>query len=372
MARRKKDSEDRTERVLKKLTDMGHQAIRDIDRRRSPKLSIPVRSLSNVSFNKRRSIIELGNSKQDRLFFNTGMAKKFMQTFLVAEACKQLLDQGKTTSIRDLCYMVKHTIPNSMVESVEDQAESDACLEDLEVTIDTLREELNLFASNRGAMVGNVTLIDSGDTIDCRRMGSGGYNIPSIVEPDVIEFVEINADFVLLVEKDAVWRRLNEDKFWKDYNCILLHGGGQPSRGVRRLVYRFADEAKLDVFVLTDNDPWGYYIYSVIKQGSINLAYESIRMAVPKAKFIGLSAEDKDRFDLPNDNKLRLNKTDIARARQIKKYPWFQKKHWQSEIKLMLDNGMKYEIEALSSKGISFITEEYLPHKFSNPDEMLD
>lgn len=372
MARRKKDSEDRTERVLKKLTDMGHQAIRDIDRRRSPKLSIPVRSLSNVSFNKRRSIIELGNSKQDRLFFNTGMAKKFMQTFLVAEACKQLLDQGKTTSIRDLFYMVKHTIPNSMVESVEDQAESDACLEDLEVTIDTLREELNLFASNRGAMVGNVTLIDSGDTIDCRRMGSGGYNIPSIVEPDVIEFVEINADFVLLVEKDAVWRRLNEDKFWKDYNCILLHGGGQPSRGVRRLVYRFADEAKLDVFVLTDNDPWGYYIYSVIKQGSINLAYESIRMAVPKAKFIGLSAEDKDRFDLPNDNKLRLNKTDIARARQIKKYPWFQKKHWQSEIKLMLDNGMKYEIEALSSKGISFITEEYLPHKFSNPDEMLD
>ncbi|MDA0839266.1 MAG: DNA topoisomerase IV subunit A [Planctomycetota bacterium] len=372
MAKKTNNSEDRTARVLDKLAEMGNQAIRDIDRNRSPKLSIPVRSLSNVSFNKRRSIIELGSSKQDRTFFNVGMAKKFMQTYLVAQACKQLLDEGKTTSIRDLYYMVKHTIGDSKVNTVDEQAESDACLEDLEVTIDTLREELNLFASNRGAMVGKVTLVDSGDTIDCRRMGSGGYSIPSIVEPDVIQFVEIDADFVLLVEKDAVWRRLNEDKFWKDYNCVLLHGGGQPSRGVRRMVHRLAMEAKLDVFVLTDNDPWGYYIYSVIKQGSINLAYESIRMAVPGARFIGLSAGDKEQFDLPSDDKLRLNKTDVIRAKQIKNYPWFQKKHWQDEINLMLKNEMKYEIEALSSKGISFITEVYLPHKFANPKEMLD
>jgi hypothetical protein len=34
--------------------------------------------------------------------------------------------------------------------------------------------------------------------------------------------------------------------------------------------------------VLVDNDPWGLYIYSVLKQGSINLAYESMRMAVPE------------------------------------------------------------------------------------------
>ena len=37
-----------------------------------------------------------------------------------------------------------------------------------------------------------------------------------------------------------------------------------------------------------DNDPWGYYIYSVLKQGSINLAFESQRMAIPEAKYLGL------------------------------------------------------------------------------------
>ncbi|MEK7412428.1 MAG: hypothetical protein AAB263_03805 [Planctomycetota bacterium] len=46
----------------------------------------------------------------------------------------------------------------------------------------------------------------------------------------------------MLVEKDAVWRRLNEDKFWKKYGAILIHGQGMAPRGVRRLVHRLASE----------------------------------------------------------------------------------------------------------------------------------
>ena len=134
-------------------------------------------------------------------------------------------------------------------------------------------------------MVGPITLIDNGDEIDCSRMGSGGYSIPSIVEPEVIQFDrKCNAKFILHVEKDTVWQRFNEDKFWEKHNCILTHGGGQPPRGVRRMLHRLHNELKLPVYCLLDNDPWGYYIYSVIKQGSINLAYESQRMAIPDAK----------------------------------------------------------------------------------------
>ena len=75
---------------------------------------------------------------------------------------------------------------------------------------------------------------------------------------------------------------------------------------MRRLLYRFADELKLPVYVLVDNDPWGYYIYSVVKQGSINLAYESRRMAVPTARFIGMSSFDAAKFDLPRTVTIQL------------------------------------------------------------------
>jgi DNA topoisomerase-6 subunit A len=234
--------------------------------------------------------------------------------------------------------------------------------------MDALREELHLFASNKGAMVGNMTIIDSGDSIDLRRMGSGGWSVPSIVEENVVKFKNCEAKFIILVEKDAVWRRLNEDKFWKKHNCIIIHGGGQPPRGVKRLLRRMVDELKLPLYVFVDNDPWGLYIYSVVKQGSINLAYESKRMAVPSARFIGLSSYDQEKYDLPKNVTIRLNDEDIKRAKQMLSYPWFQKKSWQKELKHMLAKGVKLELEALSAKGISFITEKYLPDKLKNKE----
>jgi hypothetical protein len=54
------------------------------DRSKDPTFSIPIRSLANVNFDEKRGLIELGKRKQARSFFNVGMAKKFMQTVLVA------------------------------------------------------------------------------------------------------------------------------------------------------------------------------------------------------------------------------------------------------------------------------------------------
>jgi DNA topoisomerase-6 subunit A len=292
-----------------------------------------------------------------------------MQTLLVGSGVKQLIDQGKTTSIRGMFYLLKHTIEGTSEETFDSQDECDPIIEDVEVTLDAMREELHLYAKNAGAMVGPITLIDSGDEIDCSRMGSGGYSVPSIVEPDVVEFKKSQAKFVLFVEKDAVWRRFNEDKFWRDHDCILIHGGGQPPRGVRRLIHRFHNELKLPVYCLLDNDPWGYYIYSVLKQGSINLAYESRRMAIPAARFMGVRSADFARCELKPSATIKLNDQDIKRANQIKCYPWFEhKKAWQKEIDLMLKNGFKMEVEALISKGISYATEEYVPQRLEEQD----
>ncbi|MEK6249355.1 MAG: hypothetical protein N2C12_14325, partial [Planctomycetales bacterium] len=205
--------------------------------------------------------------------------------------------------------------------------------------------------------------------IDCSKMGSGGYGVPSIVEPHTIQFKDCQAKFILHVEKAAVWQRFNEDKFWKSHNCILTHGGGQPPRGVRRMLYRLHNELNLPVFCLLDNDPWGYYIYSVIKQGSINLAHESQRMAIPAARYIGVRSKDFRRCKLSESVQIQLSDNDRKRARQIAEYPWFKKKkNWQREIDLMLKNDFKLEVEALISKNISYVTEQYVPDRLSDGD----
>ena len=304
--------------TITRLNGLAEQVVAQAAEGKNPCIDIPIRALSNVNWNEKRSIIEMGDRTQSRTLFNVNMAKRFTQTFLVAAACKELLDAGKTTSIRDLYYMTKHTIGRTSENTFDGQEESDPIIEDLEVTINTLREELHLFASNRGSLVGEITFVDAGDTIDARRQGSGGWAVPSIVEDDVIQFVKSDAKFILLVEKDAVWRRLNEDKFWKKHKCILVQSGGQPARGVRRLLRRMVDDLKIPLYVLVDNDPWGLYIYSVLKQGSINLAYESVRMAVPSARFLGLSSFDRERYDLPDGSTIMLNKKDEDRAKQIR------------------------------------------------------
>ncbi len=360
---------DRDKKTLRDLVGLADRIVVDAEKKRDPYLDIPARTLSNVRYNKTKRRIEMGSNTNRRQLFNLSQAKSYMQTVLVASGCKQLIEQGKTTSIRGLYYLLKHTIEGTREETFDDQAECDPVIEDVEVGLNSLREELHVYASNRGNMVGPLTLVDSGDEIDCARMGSAGYSIPSIVEGDVISFKKCTAKFILHVEKDTVWRRFSEDKFWLKHNCILTHGGGQPPRGVRRMLNRLHNELNLPIYCLLDNDPWGYYIYSVIKQGSINLAYESERMAIPEAKFLGLRSRDYERCGLSPSVRINLNDQDIKRAKQIASYPWFEhKKNWQKEIEQMLKNGFKLEVEALISKDISYVTEEYTPARLAEGD----
>ncbi|MDZ4658221.1 MAG: DNA topoisomerase IV subunit A [Bythopirellula sp.] len=361
----------RDKKTMTSITGLADRVVSAAKTRKDPYVDIPSRTLSNVKFSPRKGILEMGSGKNRRQLFDLSQAKAYMRTMLVASGCKRLLDQGKTTSLRGLFYMLKHTIEGAKENTFDDQNECDTIIEDVEVLLDSIREELHLYAENRGAMVGNITLTDKGDTIDCARMGSGGYAIPSIVEPEVIELdpKKCGAKFILHVEKGTVWQRFNEDKFWQKHNCILTHGSGQPPRGVRRMLYRLHNELKLPIYCVLDNDPWGYYIYSVIKQGSINLAYESQRMAIPEAKYLGLRSIDHERCKLSDSVKISLNENDRKRAKQIAQYPWFEKKRrWQAEIQRMLKNDFKLEVESLISKDISYVTEVYVPERLAEQD----
>jgi len=360
---------ERDARTMKKIEGLAERVVKTSMSGKDPSIDIPTRSKSNTIWNKKRGILEMGDSTSERPLFDLKTAKQFMQTMLHASTIKDLIEAEKTSSLRGVFYKAKHTVAGTKENTFDTQDESDPILEDLEVSMGALREELHIFAENRGSLVGNITIVDKGDEIDCRRMGSGGYAIPSIVEPDIIQFKKCEAKFVLHVEKGTVWNRFNEDRFWENNNCILTHGAGQPPRGVRRLLQRFSRELKLPIICVLDCDPWGHYIYSVIKQGSISLAFESSRLAIPDAKFLGIRAKDYDECKLPDAVKIDLNDNDIKRAREILAYPWFEgHRGWKKEIDRLLSNGFKMEVESLITKDISYVTEEYVPQRLKAKD----
>lgn len=360
--------EQKDKEVIKRLDGMGETLLKQIDKKQNPAIELPVRSLNNIYFDQKSKTIKLGDKTSQRQFLNVAHTRKFMQSVLVAAEIKKVIDEKATVSIRDLYYALKHTIEGTNENTFEEQGESDPIIEDIEASLNLLREELHLAASSKGVVVGNMKIKDGKDTIDLTRMGSGGWGVPSNVEPERIEFKDIDADYILFIEKDAVWKRFNEDQFWRKNKCLLVTGRGQPSRAERRLVQRLNQEHNLPVYALMDADPWGMYIYSVIKQGSISLSYSEEKLATPQTKYIGLTVKDVERYKIPKEVTIKLNQLDVKRLNEMASYEWFKKKEWQDEFQLMKNKAVKLELEALSKKGIRFISEEYLPDKIKRKD----
>jgi DNA topoisomerase-6 subunit A len=101
----------------------------------------------------------------------------------------------------------------------------------------------------------------------------------------------------------------------------------------------------------------------------MSLAFESERLAIPEAKFLGIRSKDYAECELPDSVKIDLNKADIDRANQIAAYPWFKDhKPWQKEIAGLLQNQFKMEVESLIAKDISYVTEEYVPMRLKEKD----
>lgn len=350
------------EEVMKRLKGLGSEVVEELETGNSPSIEVPVRTLSNIKFNEEKEQLELGSSKSKRNFMNVSQSRKFMQTLMVAAWLeKDLVGKGLHTSLRDMYYALKRTIPGTKENTFEDQhSESDPIIVDLETTLDVLREEMHLNADVRGRVVGNVVIEDRGDTVNWAKLGSGGWSIPSNVEDITIKSVD--AEYILLIEKNAAFERLHEDKFWKHENCILITSQGQAARGVRRLANRLSTEYKKPLYVFTDCDAYGWYIYSVIKWGSMNLAHVSNKLGTSHAKFLGLTMTDIEKYELEGYT-IKAKDVDIKRAKELMDYPWFKNEAWQTQIKLMIKKGYKAELEALSSKGLRFITKTYLPDK---------
>ncbi len=360
------------------------EIVEKVLRGEEPRMLIPKRTLSNTIYDKDRKLLLLGSEVFDRSFLDVREARKFMQTVLMASIIYEALVNNEYPTIRDLYYRGKHTIKyrdhrgRAVEENTwDEQRESDAVLRDIEVFVGLLREEMLILSKEKGKVVGDMRIRSGDDVIDLSKMGHGAYAIEPT--PDLIEFIDVNAEFVLVVEKDAVFQQLHRAGFWKKYRAILITSAGQPDRATRRFVRRLNEELGLPIYVLTDADPYGWYIYSVFKIGSITLSYESERLATPNAKFLGVSMTDifgdpetkKKPYLTETERKnfiIKAKKTDIKRAQELMNYEWFKTPKWIKEINIFLKKQSKLEIEALAGKGLKFLMDVYIPSKIQTQD----
>ncbi len=172
--------------VLKIMEGLAQELYAQIERGEEPVLEIPSRTLSNTVWDPKRRIVVLGPDKLKRRLLDMKESKRFMQTILMLKLIVSSIREGVyPPTIRDLYYNGKHTItfrvPNvgAVRENTwDEQAESNAAIEDLEVGLNVLREEMGLSADVKGKVVGPIVVRSKGFEIDATRMGDTALGLP--------------------------------------------------------------------------------------------------------------------------------------------------------------------------------------------------
>ena len=323
-------------------------------------LDIPSRTNSNQIYVPEWDRIVLGDKCGTRNFLNVKESRKAAITTRVLQLIHAVLIKRIHITKRDLFY--------TDVKLFVDQTESDGVLDDVATMIGCTRSNLHVVASDKGLVVGRISFYEDGDFIDCTKMGVGGKAIPPFI--DKIENIESDAEFILLVEKEAAYMRMAEDRFYQRYPCIVITAKGQPDVATRMFLSRITAELQIPVLALVDSDPYGLKILSVYLSGSKNMSYDSASLTTPDIKWLGLRPSDLDKYDLPEQCRLPMTDKDIKTGKELIQEAYIKQNHpeWVKELERMVKTKEKAEIQALSSFGFQYITEVYLPRKLREGD----
>jgi len=269
--------------------------------------SLPNRSKGNQLYVPELDRIVLKDSMSQRPFANTATCRKSVITTRILQLVHELCTKRIHVTKRDLFY--------TDVKLFEDQANSDAVLDDVACMLGCTRSSLNVVASEKGVVVGRLTFQEDGDPIDCKRMGVGGKAIPPNI--DKVSDIQSDAMFVLLVEKDAAFMRLAEDRFYNTYPCIIITAKGQPDVATRLFLKKLKQTLRIPVLALVDSDPYGLKILSVYMKGSMNMSYDSSNLTTPDIKWLGVRPSDLDRFNIPQQCRLPMTEEDIKTGKKL-------------------------------------------------------
>lgn len=320
---------------------------------------VPSRSSVNQMYVSELDRIVLKDKSSKREFANLSTVRKATVTARVMSLVYAVLRKNIHVTKRDLFY--------TDVKLFQDQSQSDTVLDDVSCMLGCTRSSLHVVASEKGVVVGRLIFTDDGDSIDCTKMGIGGKAIPPNI--DRVGNLSSDALFILLVEKDAAFMRLAEDRFYNRFPCIIVTAKGQPDVATRLFLKKMKTELKLPVLALVDSDPYGLKILSVYMCGSKNMSYDSSNLTTPDIKWLGVRPSDLDKYQIPEQCRLPMTDQDVKTGKELLEEDFVKKNEgWVKELELMVKTRKKAEIQALSSFGFQYLTEVYLPLKIQQKD----
>ncbi|KAF8019666.1 hypothetical protein BT93_G0376 [Corymbia citriodora subsp. variegata] len=320
-------SSSRAPHLLSKIRELTKSVLNDLGNGRSP--SVAIDKFRNYCRNPNGSCRckpDFSEGKEIVTFHRESHVHRLDVLLRVLLIVQQLLQENRHGSKRDIYYMHPSVFRD---QSVVDQAINDLCI---------------LFGCSRHNL--NVAQ-------------------PVPVHVEEVEDILTVADYILVVEKESVFQRLANDQFCRANRCIVITGRGYPDIPTRRFLRLLIETLHLPAYCLVDCDPYGFDILSTYRFGSMQMAYEAKSMCNPEMSWLGAFPSDFEKYSLPKECLLPLTAEDKRKTEAMLLRCYLQREapDWRFELELMLQRGVKFEIEAFSVHSLSYLSREYIPSK---------
>ncbi|CAH1451362.1 unnamed protein product [Lactuca virosa] len=283
-------------------------------------------------------------------------AKAFIRVWKVMEMCYNILLLEKRVTQRELFYKLLCSSPDYFTT----QLQVNQTIQDVVALLRCSRFSLGIMASSRGSVAGRLLLQGPDqETVDCTKCGSSGYAISG--DLNILEklVMKTDANYIIVIEKHAIFQRLAEDKVFNQIPCILITAKGYPDLATRFLLHRMSRAfPEMPIFGLVDWNPAGLAILCTFKYGSIGMGLEAYKYAC-NIKWLGLRKDDLEL--IPQESFLPLRPKDMQIAKSLTSSQILQD-NYKEELAVMVESGQRAEIEALYFHGYDFLG-KYLANK---------
>ncbi|XP_011038778.1 PREDICTED: meiotic recombination protein SPO11-1 [Populus euphratica] len=342
--------------LLSKIKDLTASLVKEISEGKSP--SVCIHKFRNYCTDPNSNCLcssDLPKGQQVLTLTRQCHAYRIDVLLRVLVIVQKLLQENRHGSKRDIYYMHPSVFSE---QSVVDRAINDIC-----ILLQCSRHNLNVVSVGNGLVMGWLQFLEAGRKFDCISCPTTAYTIPVHVE-EVKDIVSV-AKYILIVEKESVFQRLANDKFCNANRCIVITGRGYPDIPTRRFLRLLVEKLCLPVYCLVDCDPYGFDILTTYRFGSMQMAYDAKILRVPEVQWLGAFPSDFEKYNLPQQCLLPLTAEDKRRTETMLLRCYLQKEvpEWRLELELMLQKGVKFEIEAFSVHTLSFLSEQYIPSK---------
>lgn len=194
----------------------------------------------------------------------------------------------------------------------------------------------------RGAILGPLC-IESGENgvVDCR---DAIFELPELFACESLRFIRCDATAMVVIEDAVQFQRLCP---WLRGTSLLLGtGAGIPRVAFRRFLHRLTLQYDLPVYVLADNDTWGYFMASLLSRGLLAPQGISSSVGIQDVRFLGLTTTQATCLASQGAIQRPWNPTWDLRMQALKRYNCFSSDTWRNEFEQFLKAGRAMDLQS--------------------------